>query len=67
MVWDTNAFPVVFFVVFISREIKCMISLLNGIQQSGWVPFAISMSLLIIILPCKYERNKNINMLQRER
>ncbi|KAF3788192.1 hypothetical protein EJ110_NYTH21331 [Nymphaea thermarum] len=58
-IWHTNAFLVaVFFMVFFSLEGTYMTSLLNKVPQGGWVPFAISVFFLIIMLSWTYGRSK---------
>ncbi|KAL8557390.1 hypothetical protein ACS0TY_004720 [Phlomoides rotata] len=59
LIWKTNALLVLgFFLPFMLIEVIFMTSLLNKIPQGGWVPFAISVFFLIIMLSWTYGRCK---------
>ncbi|KAL6972041.1 Potassium transporter [Sarracenia purpurea var. burkii] len=59
VIWDTNFFLICgFFITFLTIEGVFMTSLLNKIPQGGWVPFAISVFFLIMMLSWMYGRSK---------
>ncbi|KAK1259170.1 Potassium transporter 26 [Acorus gramineus] len=59
VIWDTNIILVsIFVMVLLCIEGGYMTSLLNKVPQGGWVPFAISMFFLIIMLSWTHGRRK---------
>ncbi|OVA09301.1 potassium transporter [Macleaya cordata] len=59
VIWNTNiALILLFFLFFLLIEGPIMTALLTKLPQGGWVPFVISMFLLIVMLSWTYGRSK---------
>ncbi|PIA64662.1 hypothetical protein AQUCO_00100253v1 [Aquilegia coerulea] len=59
VIWKTNLLLIaLFFIVFLIIEASYMTSLLLKVPQGGWVPFAIAVFFLIIMLSWTYGRSK---------